>query len=176
MSKAVNLHRDFTSKTATPGIIAKDGISFGLVVSLVANVAMGGCLAWQLWQGESKPQKNAPTAQAPILASRAQAAPPSPAPPFSWSQLDSPDFPTFIERLRKIDCPEPTIHDIIKGELDDIYADKRQDLLVKRGVSDQRFLSTPVKSEVDRLAAEEDQTLASLLAPPGTAIATTAPA
>ncbi len=44
------------------------------------------------------------------------------APAFHWRELDAPDFTTFVTNLRKIGCPEPTIRDIIDGELRDIYA------------------------------------------------------
>lgn len=46
--------------------------------------------------------------------------------PFHWSELDAPDFPTYIARLRAIGCPEATIRDIVKGELDKAYEEKKQ--------------------------------------------------
>src|SRR4051812_6817760 len=32
---------------------------------------------------------------------------------FSWKEVESPDYPTYIANLRDIGCPEPTIRDII---------------------------------------------------------------
>ena len=44
---------------------------------------------------------------------------------FKWRQLESPDFPTFIQNLRGVGCPEATIRDIIQGEIHEIYEAKR---------------------------------------------------
>jgi len=41
---------------------------------------------------------------------------------FSWKQLESEDYPTYITRLRSIGCPEQTIRDIIIADLDKLMA------------------------------------------------------
>jgi len=48
-------------------------------------------------------------------------------PPFRWSQLETPDFATYVKNLRAIGCPELTIRDIVGGELTEIYEQKRLD-------------------------------------------------
>lgn len=41
---------------------------------------------------------------------------------FRWSQLESEDYRTYIERLRAIGCPEQTIRDIIIADVDKLLA------------------------------------------------------
>jgi LysM repeat protein len=41
---------------------------------------------------------------------------------FSWSQVESDDYPTFIANLREIDCPEQTIRDIIIADVNALFA------------------------------------------------------
>src|SRR5262249_13505646 len=41
---------------------------------------------------------------------------------FSWAQLESEDYKTYIARLRAIGCPEQTIRDIIIADLDKLLA------------------------------------------------------
>ncbi len=104
---------------------------------------------------KSAPVKQAVTAQTP-------AAPPQPAKaaPFRWQQLDAPDFPTFVKNLRAIGCPEPTLRDIIEGELREIYAQKLQK--VAAGSS-----GKPQEMETFQLNNERDRLLASLTSPAG---------
>jgi len=44
---------------------------------------------------------------------------------FSWHELESDDYPTYIANLREIACPEQTIRDIIIADVDALYARKR---------------------------------------------------
>ena len=44
---------------------------------------------------------------------------------FSWDEIESPDFPTYIARLRAIGCPEATIRDIIVAEVNQLFARRR---------------------------------------------------
>lgn len=47
---------------------------------------------------------------------------------FSWQQLESEDYRTYIERLRKIGCPEETIHDIIIADLEKLMAGRVREI------------------------------------------------
>src|SRR6266487_1479794 len=49
---------------------------------------------------------------------------------FSWREIESPDYPTFITNLRGIDCPEQTIRDIIIADVNALYSLKRATNLV----------------------------------------------
>ena len=44
---------------------------------------------------------------------------------FSWSQVESGDYRTYIANLRTIGCPEPTIRDIISADVGNLYARRR---------------------------------------------------
>src|SRR5580693_6929888 len=46
---------------------------------------------------------------------------------FNWSQVESPDYPVYIARLREIGCPEETIRDIVIADVNKLYANKRLD-------------------------------------------------
>src|SRR4029077_16837798 len=41
---------------------------------------------------------------------------------FSWTQVESPDYPPYIANLREIDCPEQTIRDIIIADVNALFA------------------------------------------------------
>ena len=43
---------------------------------------------------------------------------------FTWSEVESADFPTYIKNLRNIGCPERTIRDIIVAEVNELFAER----------------------------------------------------
>ena len=44
---------------------------------------------------------------------------------FSWQEVESDDYPTYIKNLRDIACPEQTIRDIIIADVNALYARRR---------------------------------------------------
>jgi hypothetical protein len=44
---------------------------------------------------------------------------------FSWQEVESDDYPTYIANLRDIGCPEQTIRDIIIADVNALYARRR---------------------------------------------------
>src|SRR5262249_8592047 len=44
---------------------------------------------------------------------------------FSWQEVESPDYPTYIVNLRNIGCPEQTIRDIIIADVNALYSRRR---------------------------------------------------
>src|SRR5207253_1559882 len=90
-------------------------------VSLIVNavIAVIFFLSWQPGKSRS-------------LASSAQAASNLPARTnvvvrrqfFSWKEVESPDYPTYIANLRDIGCPDQTIRDIIIADVNSLYAQK----------------------------------------------------
>src|SRR5689334_19169523 len=44
--------------------------------------------------------------------------------PFTWSEIESPDYRTYIANLRRGGCPEKTIRDIIVADVNDLYAER----------------------------------------------------
>jgi LysM repeat protein len=49
---------------------------------------------------------------------------------FSWREVESADYPTYIANLRDIGCPEQTIRDIIIADVNAMYSRKRATELV----------------------------------------------
>jgi hypothetical protein len=130
--------------------------------SLILNLMLGG-LAFGLWQRSNHAQMKTEllVAQKPSIEKK-----PTPliakTQPFQWSQLDAPDFDTFVKNLRGIGCPEATIHDIVAGELTEIYAEKRQQAtLAKLSAGNQH-----AQAEQRRLDTEQAQLLARLVPAP----------
>jgi hypothetical protein len=44
---------------------------------------------------------------------------------FSWQEVESPDYPTYISNLREIGCPEQTIRDLIIADVNAMFARRR---------------------------------------------------
>src|SRR6266699_5189049 len=44
---------------------------------------------------------------------------------FSWQEVESADYPTYISNLRSIGCPEQTIRDVIIADVNALYSRKR---------------------------------------------------
>ena len=44
---------------------------------------------------------------------------------FTWQDIESPDFATYVANLRQIGCPEQTIRDILIAEVNTLYSRKR---------------------------------------------------
>ena len=49
---------------------------------------------------------------------------------FSWQEVESPDYTTYIRNLRAIGCPEQTIRDIIIADINALFARRRATELV----------------------------------------------
>jgi LysM repeat protein len=81
------------------------------------------------WLGVTRPGRES---RSPALAPTNQAAPGPGATNivvrrqfFSWHELESDDYPTYIANLRDIACPEQTVRDIIIADVNALYARKR---------------------------------------------------
>lgn len=51
---------------------------------------------------------------------------------FDWHQVESEDYRAYIDNLRSIGCPEETIRDIIKADVDKLYSSKLDELKPER--------------------------------------------
>jgi hypothetical protein len=49
---------------------------------------------------------------------------------FSWQQIESADYATYVSNLRQVGCPEQTIRDIIIADVNSLFARKRATELV----------------------------------------------
>jgi hypothetical protein len=75
---------------------------------------------------------------------------------FSWQEVESPDYQTYIANLRNIGCPEQTIRDIIIADVNSLYARKRALDLV---TPEQQWWRSEPDTNVLRLAMEKSRAL-----------------
>ncbi len=78
---------------------------------------------------------------------------------FTWQEVESADYPTYIANLRNIGCPEQTIRDIIIADVNGLYARRRATELVTP--EQQWWRSEPdtnvLQVALDRLRGLEDE-------------------
>lgn len=97
-----------------------------LAGSLLTNAVLAGLLAWSSTRStEPAPGRrtgpvtqvitNKVTRNVPIVRQER----------FSWSKVESEDYPTYIDNLRAIGCPETTIRDIVVADVNQLYTRKR---------------------------------------------------
>lgn len=75
---------------------------------------------------------------------------------FSWQEVESSDYPTYIANLRNIGCPEQTIRDIIIADVNALYARKRATELV---TPEQQWWRSEPDTNVLQLALEKIRAL-----------------
>ena len=75
---------------------------------------------------------------------------------FSWQEVESPDYPTYITNLRNIGCPEQTIRDIIIADVNALYARRRAIELV---TPDQQWWRSEPDTNVLQVALEKSRGL-----------------
>lgn len=75
---------------------------------------------------------------------------------FSWREVESPDYPTYIANLRDIGCPEQTIRDIIIADVNAIYSRKRSTELV---TAEQQWWRSEPDPAVLQVAADKSRAL-----------------
>ena len=68
---------------------------------------------------------------------------------FTWQEVESQDYPTYVENLRTIGCPETTIRDIIVADVDQLYAHRRTAEVVTNDF--QWWQSDPDTNELQRI-------------------------
>jgi LysM repeat protein len=75
---------------------------------------------------------------------------------FSWREVESPDFATYIANLRGIGCPEQTIRDIIIADVNQLYSRKRA---LELTTAEQQWWRSEPDPSVVRAAAEKAREL-----------------
>ena len=53
---------------------------------------------------------------------------------FNWQEVEAADYPTYIDNLRGIGMPEPTIRDIIIADVDQLFIRKRRELASQQDI------------------------------------------
>lgn len=93
-----------------------------LTVSLIANVVLAAAWFWSARQIVLR-TKNVVGATTPSIETKTNVVIRRQF--FSWEQVESDDYQTYIANLRDIGCPEQTIKDIIVADVNQLYAQRR---------------------------------------------------
>ena len=75
---------------------------------------------------------------------------------FTWDEIESADFPSYIANLRAIGCPEATIRDIIVADVNQLFARRRATEVITAG---QKWWRSEPDPEVTQMASEKLQAL-----------------
>jgi hypothetical protein len=75
---------------------------------------------------------------------------------FTWDEIESADFPTYIANLRAIGCPEATIRDIIMADVNQLFARRRATEII---TAEQKWWRSEPDPEVTQMASEKLQAL-----------------
>ena len=75
---------------------------------------------------------------------------------FSWREVESADYPTYVANLRDIGCPEQTIRDIIIADINTLFARKLATELV---TPQQQWWRSEPDTNVMQIAAEKARLL-----------------
>jgi hypothetical protein len=124
------------------------------LVSIAANIGLA-----MAWLTPSHPRASRAAAAAPKES-------PDTSPPrtnvvvrrefFTWQEVESTDYPTYIANLRDIGCPEQTIRDIIIADVNALYAKRRAAELV---TPEQQWWRSDADPAVVQAAAEKARAL-----------------
>ena len=95
------------------------------LVSLVVNLALAA-----VWLSVTRQRTAFAAAAAAAAAAQATNAPATTnvvvrRQYFTWQDIESPDFSTYVANLRQIACPEQTIRDILIAEVNTLYSRRR---------------------------------------------------
>jgi hypothetical protein len=150
-----------------------------LKYSMLLNVVLLGCLIFAAVEGRKVTSESIPPVQSEPKPSVTEVAAPAPQvlpqvepQPFSWSQLESADYRTYIKNLRGIGCPEPTLRAIVTADVDRLYTAKNQELeqkltALENGSWTERLASADARQDLEaamqKLPGEEDAEIADLL-------------
>jgi len=158
-----------------------------LLISIVANLICVAGLFWMLAGRQQPPAQLGLPVSAAASAGVGQA-PGQAAPverivrevePFHWSQIEAGDYQTYVENLRRIGCPEETIRDLVKQDLDKLYDQRKADILSKAPARKEYWktgnpstLSRPssaTSSQMAQLDREKNEVLGDLFGSQGVA-------
>jgi len=143
--------------------------SFLLILSLALNALLLGALVLpRLQKTPVAPQPAAftatPSPTPEAAAAQANATLSTKPAAFSWSQLESSDYPTYIANLRSISCPETTVRDIISADVEGLFRKRRKELSAQAQGSGMNL--GVLNDQLRQLDLQQAQLLVKLLGPP----------
>src|ERR1035437_2596987 len=92
------------------------------LVSLGVNIALAA--AW-LWLPRGRAARVPAVALEPISTNQVRTNYLLRRQLFTWQQIESADYPTYIANLREVGCPDQTIRDIIIADVNQLFARRR---------------------------------------------------
>ena len=154
-----------------------------LLISIVANLVCLAGLFWMLADRQQPPAQLGSPVSAAAGRAPGQAVPVErivrEVEPFHWSQIEADDYQTYVENLRRIGCPEETIRDLVKQDLDKLYDQRKADILSKAPARKEYWktgnpsaLSRPssaTSSQMAQLDREKNEVLGDLFGSQGVA-------
>jgi LysM repeat protein len=75
---------------------------------------------------------------------------------FSWQQIESADYPTYVANLRQVGCPEQTIRDLIIADVNAVFSRRRATELV---TPEQQWWRSQADTNIVLAAAEKAREL-----------------
>ena len=133
-----------------------------LIVSACVNVAL--LAAWLSARKAASPATNeaginntSPAPARPLVVVRKQF--------FSWDELESPDYATYIANLRDVNCPAQTIRDIIIADVSAVFARRRAEIQPNAEQWWRAATDAATAKKLRDLEAERRDLLARLLGP-----------
>ena len=157
-----------------------------LMISILANLV---CFVGLFWlstdrQSSTDPSQPVPAGE-PVSSGQAlgQTAPPErivrEVERFHWRQIEDEDFKKYIQNLRDIGCPEETIRNLVKQDLDKYYDQRKADILSKSPARKEFWKSgnpsslgrpsASASSQMAQLDREKNEVLGELFNPSGLA-------
>jgi hypothetical protein len=141
-----------------------------LWVCLGLNILLAAALVWVWERPQPAPALSPASAQVKTNTSPSRTHVVVRRQGFTWNEIESADFPTYIKNLRDIGCPEHTIRDIIVAEVDDLFAER---MTKELNLPEQKWwLPDPDMEvlqagmdQVRALQSEKEQLLTQLLGP-----------
>jgi hypothetical protein len=130
-------------------------LPYSVLLNLVLAVACG----WFAWRQPG-------AGVAPVAAPVSVAAHPAGVSSMRWDQLESTDYTTYMANLRAFGCPPETIRDIIIGDVESLFAQKR-----KEAQDETWAAGADPKEKLAALRRDELQLIGELLGPDAQAFA-----
>ena len=96
-----------------------------LILSTGANALLIGALLWRPASTPRAALATAATTGTSVSTNQAKTNLVVRRQNFTWHEVESNDYATYINNLREIGCPESTLRDIIVADVDQLYAHKR---------------------------------------------------
>ena len=126
-----------------------------ILLSLGANAALAGLLAYHHFKS-TPPPATTPSMSPPLTVTNSRTHVVVRRQNFTWQEVESEDYMTYIGNLRDIGVPEQTIRDIIVADVNQLYAHKRAIEIVS---ASQQWWKSDADPAVNQRALEKEQAL-----------------